>query len=98
MNQSDTRASPLDPLAFLAGGGEMGERTRAFDWSKTPVAPVAEWQHSLRTAVSICLGSLYPIIMWWGNPAYTTFYNDGYIPIFGVTKHPGALGRPGWKC
>lgn len=30
-------------LNFLAGGGEMGERTRAFEWSKTPVGPVAAW-------------------------------------------------------
>ena len=32
-------ARPRDPLGFLAGGGEMGERTRAFDWSQTPVGP-----------------------------------------------------------
>src|SRR5436853_274056 len=30
------------PLAFLAGGGEMGERTRAFDWSRTPLGPIEE--------------------------------------------------------
>lgn len=28
------------PLAFLAGGGEMGEHTRAFDWSRTPLGPI----------------------------------------------------------
>ena len=26
------------------------------------------------------------------------FYNDGYIPILGVTKHPGWLGRSGRDC
>jgi signal transduction histidine kinase len=26
------------------------------------------------------------------------FYNDGYIPILGVTKHPGWLGRSGKEC
>ncbi|HEX5603531.1 MAG TPA: ATP-binding protein, partial [Pyrinomonadaceae bacterium] len=38
--------------------------------------------------------------LWWGNPEYTMFYNDGYIPVLGVTKHPGWLGRSGreaWK-
>jgi hypothetical protein len=32
MDQSGKRASKQDPLAFLAGGGQMGERGRAFDW------------------------------------------------------------------
>ena len=62
--------------AFLAGGGEMGERTRAFDWSSTPLGPAAGWPQSLKTAVSICLGSRHPIVVWWGNSAYTQFYND----------------------
>jgi hypothetical protein len=26
------------------------------------------------------------------------FYNDGYVPILGVTKHPGWLGRSGREC
>jgi signal transduction histidine kinase len=26
------------------------------------------------------------------------FYNDGYIPALGVTKHPGWLGRSGREC
>jgi signal transduction histidine kinase len=85
-------------LKFLRGGGEMGERMRAFDWSSSPVGPAAEWPASLKTAVSICIGSRYPIVIWWGHPAYTMFYNDGYIPVLGVTKHPDWLGRSGQEC
>ena len=85
-------------LSFLKGGGEMGEHMRTFDWSSSPVGPAAEWPPSLKTAVSICIGSRYPIVLWWGHPAYTMFYNDGYIPILGVTKHPGWLGRSGQEC
>lgn len=85
-------------LSFLSGGGEMGERMRAFDWSTSPVGPPAGWPQSLKTAVSICINSRYPIVLWWGKPAYTMFYNDGYIPILGVTKHPGWLGRSGREC
>src|SRR5512132_1525265 len=48
--------------SFLAGGGEMGERTRAMDWSSSPVGPVAGWPQSLKTAVSICLGSRHPMV------------------------------------
>lgn len=76
----------------------MGARMCAFDWSTSPVGPAAQWPQSLKTAVSICIGSRYPIVLWWGNPAYTMFYNDGYIPILGVTKHPGWLGRSGREC
>jgi hypothetical protein len=39
MNQSGKRGSEHDSLAFLAGGGEMGERIRTFDWSQTSLGP-----------------------------------------------------------
>lgn len=91
---SESSRHTTSPLNFLDGGGEMGRRVRAFDWSTTPVGPAVDWPQSLKTAVSICLGSRYPIIMWWGRSACTTFYNDAYIPIYGSAKHPGALGQP----
>jgi hypothetical protein len=64
----------------LAGGGEMGRLMRAHDWSATSVGPVRTWPQSLKTAVSICLGSRYPIVIWWGKQALTQFYNDAYLP------------------
>ncbi|BDI33269.1 hypothetical protein CCAX7_53200 [Capsulimonas corticalis] len=81
----------------LIGGGEMGARMRALDWSTTPIGPVRDWPQSLRTAVSICLGSGHPIEIWWG-PEYVRFYNDAYRPILGSRKHPQFLGRPGREC
>lgn len=89
---------PVPELSFLNGGGDMGARMRDFDWSSSPVGPAADWPQSLKTAVSICIGSRYPIVIWWGNPEYTMFYNDAYIPMLGVTKHPGWLGRSGREC
>ncbi len=88
-----TASSLSDPLA-LTGGGEMGKLMRATDWSKTPVGPVSEWPQSLRTAVSILLESRFPMYIAWGSE-YTQFYNDGYRPILGSTKHPAALG---WRA
>jgi hypothetical protein len=41
MVHTEILAAGADLLAFLAGGGEMGERIRAFDWSKTPLGPAA---------------------------------------------------------
>ncbi|MET0987206.1 MAG: ATP-binding protein, partial [Steroidobacteraceae bacterium] len=82
-----------DPVSpFLAGGGEMGERIRAFDWSSTALGPPAQWQQSLKTAVRIMLTSRQPIWIGWGEDL-TYFYNDPYQSIIGG-KHPWALGRP----
>jgi PAS domain S-box-containing protein len=79
-------------LAFLAGGGEIGERTRSFDWSETPVGPVALWPQSLKIAVRIMLDSRYAMWLGWG-PEFTFFYNDAYAKMTLGPKHPWALGR-----
>src|SRR5690349_5415137 len=85
------------PHVFLAGGGEMGARIRAFDWSATPLGPIESWTPALRTMVSILLANRFPLLLWWG-PDYVQIYNDAYIPVPG-TKHPDrALGRPGSEC
>jgi PAS domain S-box-containing protein len=94
MTAPPEQLSPRVASDLLAGGGEMGERMRAFDWSQTPVGPVEGWPQSLRTAVSICLNSKFPMVIWWG-PELTLVYNDGWIPILGPAKHPRALGSPG---
>ncbi len=70
----------------------MGERIRQLDWSQTLLGPVATWPQSLRTAVSIMLGSHFPMMVHWG-PELVHFYNDGYATIL-QGKHPGALGQP----
>ena len=81
----------------LAGGGEMGQLMRERDWSKTPVGSMSSWPQSLRTAVSICLASRFPIIIFWG-PDLVQFYNDAYRPVLGTNKHPSALGQQAKDC
>lgn len=81
----------------LMGGGEMGALMRAVDWSVTPLGPVADWPQSLRTAVSICLASRFPMLIWWG-PDLVMLYNDAYRPILGAMKHPAAMGQRGAAC
>src|SRR5689334_8570122 len=87
--ESDYRVSSAD---FLRGGGEMGERIRAKDWSTTPLGPVEWWPQSLKTIVRIMLTSRQPIWIGWG-PELIKLYNDPYIAIVGG-KHPEALGQP----
>jgi signal transduction histidine kinase len=75
----------------------MAHLIRTRDWSKTPLGPVESWPQSLRTAVSICLGSRHPIVLWWG-PERWMFYNDAYRPMLGEKKHPQFLGASGQAC
>src|SRR3954447_11135032 len=75
----------------FVGASEMARRMRAFDWAQTPLGPVENWPQSLRSALSICTESRFPIAIYWGRKL-TLLYNDAWSPIAGG-KHPWALGR-----
>jgi len=70
----------------------MAELIRRADFSSSPLGPPDRWPQSLRTALSICLSSRFPMIIYWG-PQLCVLYNDAYIPIF-ARKHPDMLGKP----
>ncbi|HSY39724.1 MAG TPA: HAMP domain-containing sensor histidine kinase, partial [Polyangia bacterium] len=78
---------------FLAGAGEMGALVRSTEWGATPFGRLAAWPQSLRTTMSICLNSRFPIAVYWG-PDYLMLYNQSLVPMVGPKKHPGALGQP----
>ncbi len=83
---------------FLRNGGEMGELTRQFDWSLTPLGPPDRWPQSLRITVAMILSSKFPMFLWWGDELIQ-FYNDAYRPSLGNNgKHPLALGQRGMEC
>ena len=79
---------------LFPGDSEMARRMRRFDWSSTPLGESSAWPPELRIALGICLGSRFPLHVWWG-PELTLFYNDAYIPFLGAGKHPSALGQSG---
>jgi len=98
MASPSTPASHLKALAFLSGGGEMGELTRDHDWSANTLGPIQGWPQSLLTTVSIVLNSKFPMFLFWGNDLIQ-FYNDAYRPSLGNNgKHPSALGQRGEDC
>ncbi len=82
--------------AWLVGGGEMGQVIRSMDWSQTPLGPIESWPQSLRTTVSLCVASNFPIALAWG-PQHVQIYNDGYWPICGE-KHPRSMGQDFTEC
>ncbi|HWW21073.1 MAG TPA: ATP-binding protein, partial [Steroidobacteraceae bacterium] len=75
----------MSDLHFLARGGEMGTRMRAFDWSRTPLGAPQFWPQSLKTIVRMMLDSRYAMWMAWG-PELTFFCNDAYLPTVGIKR------------
>lgn len=83
----------MNPLGFdCAPHGEMAQRVRELDWSKTALGPVDSWSAGLSLSVTMMLASGFPMAIRWG-PELVFLYNDAYRPILG-NKHPTALGRP----
>ncbi|MET0334110.1 MAG: histidine kinase, partial [Rhizobacter sp.] len=80
-------------FGFIDGTSKMAEAIRRVDWGGTGFGPVTSWPQSLQSALSICIGSSFPIAIYWG-PQLALLYNDDWSPILG-SKHPEALGRPG---
>jgi signal transduction histidine kinase/ActR/RegA family two-component response regulator len=85
--------APTPEFAYLPQDGEMVNMLRAKDWSATALGPPSTWPESLHLQLNVCFDSPFAIAVWWG-PDLIQFYNDGYRPILGATKHPAAFGRP----
>ncbi len=79
-------------VAWLVGGGEMGDRIRSFDWSPTSLGARETWSQSLRSMLNMALANNFPMCIFWGSE-YIQIYNDALIPIAGG-NHPEMLGKP----
>jgi len=88
------RPREMEPM--LARGGVMGALIRERDWAGTAVGVMEAWPQSLRTALSVCLLSKFPMFVFWG-PDMVQFYNDLFVPVMG-SKHPAGLGQPARDC
>ena len=100
MNEDRDVAAPVAiaaPQNRIFGTGEMADRTRAFDWSGTPVGAIEQWPDALLITVNTVLASRQPMFLWWGDDLIQ-FYNDAYRPSLGADKHPKALGQKGREC
>src|SRR4051812_558735 len=94
MTTTPLTSSVANGAAFLIDGGELGALIRAKDWSATPLGRAEAWPQNIKAAVSLCLNSRFPILLWLG-PELRIVYNDAYIPFLGEAKHPAVLGAPG---
>jgi PAS domain S-box-containing protein len=80
----------LKDLMFFFGKSPLGELARSIDWNHHPLGPVETWSLELKTAISIMMGSKFPMFISWGKERFF-FYNDSYAVILGK-KHPKAFG------
>ena len=92
-----SRISPRSDGQIFPGDSELAGLMRALDWSKTDLGAPERWPANLRVAVSLCLTSRLPVVVYWG-PHHTALYNDAYVSFLGPGKHPRSLGRPGQEC
>jgi signal transduction histidine kinase/PAS domain-containing protein len=99
-HQKQQQAGNTDPSSFVEflsqHGGEMGALMASLDWPSTLVGPISTWPQSLRTAISICLSSGFPMLILWGDE-HVQFYNDAFRPIPGA-KHPRSMGQRACDC
>jgi PAS domain S-box-containing protein len=78
--------------------GEMATLVKNFDWAKSPLGPLSNWDSTLLAAVTMVLSAEIPMQLFWG-PEMVTIYNDALRPAL-AEKHPSALGMSGrevWK-
>jgi signal transduction histidine kinase/DNA-binding response OmpR family regulator len=80
------------PSAEWAQMGVLGTLVSRFDWTTTPLGPLADWPKSLKTIVRVMLASRFAMWMSWGSEL-TFLYNDAYAKMTLGKKHPWALGK-----
>jgi signal transduction histidine kinase/DNA-binding response OmpR family regulator len=89
------KREPARPAAArpVFGESEMSRLVAEYDWSSTPLGPIDKWPTSLKNVVNLILNSQHPMWVGWGSDM-TFLYNDAYISVLSLAKHPWALGRP----
>lgn len=69
------------------------------DWVNHPLGLPEEWPVTLKLTLNTVFNTRHAVCLFWGNENYY-FYNDAFIPILGLEKHPGAMANKGsdvWK-
>jgi signal transduction histidine kinase len=66
-------------LNWLSGGGEMGRRLRAHDWSESAFGRPERWPPCLKNAVRQLLSASTPTAIVWGRDQLT-LHNDAFAP------------------
>ena len=82
--------NPANPFGDLAKTSQMVQRILNFDWSKTELSHIENWDSGLINSLRLILNCPVGMYCTWGSER-RFFYNDAYIPIL-QHRHPQALG------
>jgi len=87
----DVRANPTTDWLI---SDEMSDLLRSFDWSD-PIAALNTWFQSLRTALSICLASQFPMFVYWGLKRIQFYSNrsGGSRSAIALTAYAGEIDQ-----
>lgn len=80
----------VNPFGEIAKTSQMVQATLNFDWAKTELGPIENWDFGLINSLRIVFSCPVGMYCTWG-PQRRVFYNDAYIPIL-QHRHPRALG------
>jgi PAS domain S-box-containing protein len=78
--------------------GETLRLFQDFEWERSLLGPVADWQPEMHVVVRTVLDSAFPICTFWGEEGIQ-IYNDAFVGMFAVA-HPRSFGAPlshGWN-
>ncbi len=75
----------------------MAQLVRAYDWSRSPLGPIASWPDALIVLANAILGNSHPMLLFWGDQL-TQLYNDAAISFLAPDKHPQGLGQSAEDC
>lgn len=79
---------------YFFGKSQTGKLAKSVNWSQSTMGDPRDWPDALKVILGMMYGNMQPVCLFWG-PELTYFYNDGYIPIVGESKHPWVMGKPG---
>ena len=94
---TNTLTNSDDPYWMFRGDGVSARTARAVNWGETSLGSPAGWPIELTTTLAIIFGTRQPMFLFWGQDL-VQFYNDAYLPSFGIGKHPQAMGQVGASC
>ena len=79
---NSARLTERELRQMFPGDSELAGLMRSLDWSQTDLGSPKNWPSTWLTAISLCLTSRIPIVLYLGAQ-YTVLYNDPYISFLG---------------
>lgn len=84
----------IDKSFFFPDNQVSAQVVKAFNWSNHPLGHPSTWPLSLKLSLNTLFTTRHALCLYWSDQNFF-FYNDAYIPMMGIEKHPVSMGRSG---